>query len=639
LLAILPPLRHDDLVHQGERGGELEPTKDAVDAMTDRKCFKLWPRVWIRRSSNSFALWNSLFWQSYFAVLERISSADNIVAILARGAEHLSTQPVAEAEFHATLSELTAGALRALRKDSASALRQRAWSSLHPWLSAEVQKGSQGRLEDWCDAIRYIVRGTSKPLLKRKLFQDDVAADAAGGQDAFLTPLFNFVLNIEACPDDASLNCGMSPIRYEGDDLKDCLIVEGTDSYKPPARSEASSFEVYKRLRLLMSLLVEPSAVKWIAANDTFCSSILEALRPGLGHPYKQLREESARSIYLVLRAARTSGVDSGLGKAAARTETWLGDEAQRLLPMLREDNASAEGRDKEAESRPAHIVESSGMCYVLLHTALARQSAVLLDEVVPRCVEFLVVATVHDDFELRVLASHALNLCCVAHSLTPRAIADTPWCRLGPVRTVSRLLNGEIPLSDKEMEKAISGAARPALLGNLFILSCGDATSETRALLATLRSFTEAALAHSKPQVRSAAKNLFTSVLVLDADADLLACVKRMKGLAGPVPKNGQELECSQAVITGVVGLSCALFAAADRGVPSWTGRVVQNIAPYGRKGMSALVLKEVQATVQAFLKLMQSRNQAWKECQEKLTEAQLDLLDANKGKLSYFS
>lgn len=245
-----------------------------------------------------------------------------------------------------------------------------------------------------------------------------------------------------------------------------------------------------------------------------------------------------------------------------------------------------------------------------------------------------------HDDFELRVLASHALNLCCVAHSLTPRALADTPWRGLGPVRTVSRLLSGERLLSEKEIENAISGAARPALLGNFFILSCGDATSDTRALLATLRSVTEAALAHSKPQVRSAAKNLFTSVLVLDADADLLACVKRMKGLAGPVPKNGQEPQaCSKDVITGVVGLSCALFAAADRGVPAWTGRVVQNIAPYGRKRMSALVLKEVQATVQAFLKLMQSRNQAWKECQEKLTEAQLDLLDANKGKLSYFS
>merc|ERR1719158_200563 len=100
---------------------------------------------------------------------------------------------------------------------------------------------------------------------------------------------------------------------------------------------------------------------------------------------------------------------------------------------------------------------------------------------------------------------------------------------------------------------------------------------------------------------------------------------------MAGPVPKSGQEPPpCTETVIAGVIGLSCALLAAADRGVPSWTGRVVQNISPYSRKGMSDTIVKEVQAALQGFLKLMQSTSKQWKECQDKLTEAQLDLLDA---------
>merc|ERR1711871_1370392 len=190
--------------------------------------------------------------------------------------------------------------------------------------------------------------------------------------------------------------------------------------------------------------------------------------------------------------------------------------------------------------------------------------------------------------------------------------------------------------MGDKELEKALSLAARPAVLANLFILSHAD----NKELLASFRSVSEASLGHSKTEVRLAAKGVFTSMLALDADADLLACVKKLKGMAGPVPKSGQEPPpSSPTVIAGVVGLSCALLAAADRGVPSWTGRVVQNIAPYGRKGMSDMVMKEVQAALQVFLKLMQASHQSWKQCQEKLTESQLDLLDAYKGKLSYFS
>ena len=57
------------------------------------------------------------------------------------------------------------------------------------------------------------------------------------------------------------------------------------------------------------------------------------------------------------------------------------------------------------------------------------------------------------------------------------------------------------------------------------------------------------------------------------------------------------------------------------------------------GRPGIQELARKEVQSAIQAFLKLQQSSQTSWTECQQKLTPTQLDLLNDNKGKLSYFS
>ena len=101
----------------------------------------------------------------------------------------------------------------------------------------------------------------------------------------FLVPLFNFVLCGDGELECNTLSCTLPPIKFDYESSPDA-----SDSPK-----EGSSFDSFKRLRLLMSLLIEPAAIKTMAASEEFCKKLVETLELGLGHPYKQLREEVAR--------------------------------------------------------------------------------------------------------------------------------------------------------------------------------------------------------------------------------------------------------------------------------------------------------------------------------------------------------
>lgn len=633
LLSVIPPIHHTELMNSGEQSNDhLEPTHDSVTLMSQTGGFRLWPRVWMRRSSRAFAIRNALFWQTYFGFV-RNSAADRIGAMLQKCAEYLTNQPVAEAEFHTTFCELFAGALRALRKEDekTSALRSDAWASMTPWVVSELRKASQPRLEDWCDAMRFIAQGASRPLLKGKLTRDGSFSGEVSNR--FITPLLNFAAGAGGAQSSCeALECTMEPIRYEGGETSG-----GAESSSAP--KEGSSFDAFKRLRLLMALLVEPAATKHLGEDATVCLQFVEVLRPGLGHPYKQLREEVARALFLLLRAAGNHG-SAGLVSMAENVELWIGGEAERLLPILRSDN-SAQMAEKEG-SRSSHVVESSGLCYVLLHAALSRLTVHLLPRAVPRCLEFLLAAAVHADFELRVLAHHALALCCSAHPQTPAMLSSRPWATLSCGVSLRSLLDPTegSTLPGKEREKALGIAIRPVIMASFFILSCGS-DEPNGGLLRGLHQLAEASLGCPQLEERVAAKSVVASFLNLATETQLHTQLRKYKTAAGPVPKQKPQAgtPIPEGTTGGVLGLSCALLAAADCGVPPWTGKVVETLAPYGRQVMGEALVKEVQGTIQAFLKLMQANQQSWKECQRKLTPSQLDLLSASKGKLSYFS
>merc|ERR1719313_1900395 len=161
LLEVMPPLHHGELLNAGGNQGD-DATRSSVSMLTEPRMFRLWPRVWTKRYSVHFSLRNALFWQSYFVLLARVDSG-RVCEALQHCGEVLCAQPLAEAEFHVAFIELAAGSLRSLRKPGEPdvALRRQAWAVLHPFLSSELQQASKERLKEWCDAVRFIVRGTS----------------------------------------------------------------------------------------------------------------------------------------------------------------------------------------------------------------------------------------------------------------------------------------------------------------------------------------------------------------------------------------------------------------------------------------------------------------------------------------------
>lgn len=118
---------------------------------------------------------------------------------------------------------------------------------------------------------------------------EGVVVGCHGKDMKFLIPLFNFVLCGDGELECNSLSCTLPPIKFDYESAGE------SDGPK-----EGSSFDSFKRLRLLMSLLIEPDAIKVMAGSEEFCKKLVETLELGLGHPYKQLREEVARGLAFI---------------------------------------------------------------------------------------------------------------------------------------------------------------------------------------------------------------------------------------------------------------------------------------------------------------------------------------------------
>ncbi|CAJ1370251.1 unnamed protein product [Effrenium voratum] len=619
LLEVMPPLHHEDLMVTADDqvGQKSEPTREPVHAMTS-SVFDVWPRIWLRRSSRSFALRNALFWQTYVSFLKSQMDKEGLVDMLRKGAEKLASQPVAEAEFHAAFAEFAAGSLRAVRKPADSQTRQSLWNQLHPWLLSELQQSSEERLGDWCDAVRFVVTGCRRPKLE-PMFSDS----QAGSEDLqYLIPLFNFVVGGDGDLEFNTLSCALAPIRFD-------YSKSASDSEK-----EASSFDAFKRLRLLLSLLIEPLATKVMAASEEFCRKLVAVLEDGLGHPYKQLREEVARGLYFIVQAASHQHKDvseGALQTVSASLGTWFASEARRLTLLLRADNAAHTNATADDGARPKHVVESSGLLYLLLHSSLSRMSADYLRNAASDWLGFVAAAAAHSDLELRAIAPHAMSLCCCSHPLPPSLEQPTLWSSLPMVKALRPLISEQA--LEKELEKAFAAGLKQSVLANFFILLTGEA----REIYEELRSAAERALGVSKPEIRSAARSAVASFLAVQCESEIVSRLKALKALAGPA--RDSQAKPVEPFCIAVSTMACMLLTAADCGVPRWSGQAVQAVAPYGKVGVHEIARKEVQSAIQAFLKLQQSSQTSWTECQLKLTPTQLELLNDNKGKLSYFS
>lgn len=174
------------------------------------------------------------------------------------------------------------------------------------------------------------------------------------------------------------------------------------------------------------------------------------------------------------------------------------------------------------------------------------------------------------------------------------------------------------------------------------------------------------------KPNVRFAAKRLLAALfLMCDVDGELRGEILRYKKVGLAAQRAAQQRIAEQAGHQaapsggttgkpGAVGgadpasvvvpvppqvavqaLVAILLIASDLSAPRpLTGKVIEGIAVFGKgRFFEDKVVKEAQTAFQTFLKSQQASEVGWKECKKKLTEKQLELVEQNKGHLSYFS
>ena len=272
------------------------------------------------------------------------------------------------------------------------------------------------------------------------------------------------------------------------------------------------------------------------------------------------------------------------------RLERWFATEARRLSGLLRADNAAHVNNTAEDGARPKHVVESSGLLYLLLHSSLNRMSSHHLQASADDWMQFIAAAAAHGDFELRAIAPHAMSLCCCAHPVAPTLEEPKLWSKLPMVRALQPLLcEGAI---EKELEKAFSAGLKPAIVANFFILLTGGDGSS--GLYREMSLAAKRALGLAKPEIRTAARSSVASFLTLEAEAELVVKLKNLKVLAGPATRKADAVEADEAVTfcRAVSAMACMLLAAADCGVPRWSGQAIQAVAPYGKTGSWAMYL-----------------------------------------------
>jgi len=148
----------------------------------------------------------------------------------------------------------------------------------------------------------------------------------------------------------------------------------------------------------------------------------------------------------------------------------------------------------------------------------------------------------------------------------------------------------------------------------------------------------TIASLQDSQADVRQAAKEALSSLFMTCNSHEIKHFTNVFVKLAGPPPstKNPNGTSEPAAMQAGVLGLA-AIVQAVPYHVPDWLPDTITTLARYGHSKAPEMIRKEVQKSLQEFFRTHQD---AWKQLHApKFTETQLDILDAYKGRPSYFA
>ncbi|CAD7926650.1 unnamed protein product [Amoebophrya sp. A25] len=732
-------------------GKANDPTKHTIQLMRN---FRIaWPTTWMRGGAYAFTFGNALFWQTLIAAM--LKHKDLIPAAEAGAqlcAEIMSEKPISETNFHTGFIEMTAGALRAARKDPA--LTQGMWEVLHPTLTSEILNASKEAQCDWGDAFRYIVVGTGKALMLapvldgKKTFtlgqKNRMLKGSRQGQNQHVIPLLNFAMKLDEIPRMDKMLTLM--------DKKEVVADSITTETPASAEEDESTFLQVKKMRLRIAVLVELYSAGDLPEQWEDCAhSIYEHGKARLGHHLKNLREEATRVVSGFLRLGQVATPDTN-------EVVWRGAATQRICDLVLRDLASAvdrlsvnlkedfleqqkegagamspsrtnhgagaggeesfsaaeamdvvdaaasaygdpsqlqtgAGEDSptkqgmnELQKKP-HVCEALGVLLVTVHVLSANRGHLIIGRSAAQwfkdrtsVLNFAILCSTHHDPELRSLGWVVLSQ--IAADTPPNRVASAeqdfdrfsaPAERLADI--VTDLMDTRwASWTSKEREKVLLFVSLLCLANASMYVKMPD----TKQLCVSVA---EKTLLNPKPDVKFAAKRLLTALFlaenITDIKATLLPRYRKVassvtaanksrtgstdstgSGAGAPVPaaaaaagiisvstssstSSTTQQQVDLTPLQAVQSLAILLYVSMDLGCPKeFTGAVIEALAPFGNaRRFPSTILKEVEGAFQAFLKNQQRSEFTWRECRKKLTPKQLDLVDAYKGKLSYFS
>eukprot|EP00927_Polykrikos_kofoidii_P053897 TRINITY_DN48420_c0_g1_i1.p1 TRINITY_DN48420_c0_g1~~TRINITY_DN48420_c0_g1_i1.p1 ORF type:complete len:1827 (-),score=391.48 TRINITY_DN48420_c0_g1_i1:35-5437(-) len=557
-------------LHQGHMGGDgaasLEDTvQTVVRAAVGRTGVPhlAWAAVPSSRAWNR----HTVFFQSYVSFRSRrgdTSLMEDLRTVLAR----LQAQPKSEAEDHVVFVELLAGTLRAARRWRGAELAA-LWAAVGPSGVEELRSAEEDNVRAWQFLVAFALNGVSRRLRPKA---------GEPSEDAAVLRLASFLAR---------------PPGDDGGSVRlEALDVDGE------GEATSSSHSHVTRLRLLQVLFINLRRQRPAFSDElrvAVFAGVVETLKQGVAHPYKQVHEGSAKSLVLILLA----GVDH---QVVHSLRAWLQEQAAELGLAVR-----------KAPKDSSASVLCKGLVYCFVHGLLGRQ---LRDEALTSA-ELLLAAVSAEDHELRALAGLALR-CLGQSSQRSRKANDI-------ARALAALCSVPEGVSDAPRARRLEAAV--ALLGagsmrHHFALRVDEAATGEGTKLCRERLV--GMLKDERIEVRIASQNALAPLLGVESQAICKKQVKFFRDL--PVASVGQAVH----------GLGALLSAAGSLGVPSWLGSVVEALASVGRQPEAK---KEAERVVQTFLKQQQQSRDLWKRCQARLSSNQMELLKARQGTMSYYS
>eukprot|EP00397_Hematodinium_sp_SG-2012_P000417 GEMP01000417.1.p1 GENE.GEMP01000417.1~~GEMP01000417.1.p1 ORF type:complete len:1839 (+),score=427.70 GEMP01000417.1:92-5608(+) len=359
-----------------------------------------------------------------------------------------------------------------------------------------------------------------------------------------------------------------------------------------------STFEKVKHIRLFKTLFSAPQCLA-VINSEVQWTSMFEGVRPLLEHPFKQLRYEAAEACILLIRYQKLPS----LRPAADLVLEWMRRTAVELAELLKKDALTDTDINAE-QQKPPHVLKATGLTFCIIQALASRCREV---DFLDQFFDFLVTASGHADTLVRNTAKSALALL----SSSQRSMPEVPLKYFrGCTNHMQEIWS---TLSTIAQERSLE-ATTSMMAANVFFLAEEDVQQ--------LYEFSLSSGFAGMPDVRNIARKTFSSCLLLDnrpkAPIEWLATFPKH---STPYP------------------LICVLYVGCDLGVPPWVGNCIEALVQYTSGEISSGVVKEVQAALQHFLRRQQASRILWTACQQKLSAHHLDLLNAHKGNLSYFS